>query len=673
MQQKSFAHQPALDGVRAVAVLLVLLFHAGFTFVPAGYLGVSVFFTLSGYLITSLLLHEHDATGRVALRAFWSRRLKRLLPASLLCVLAIVIAHQFGAFARVEGLRGDIAGAVLQVYNWVQLAGTTSYGDLFAGATSPLEHYWSLSIEEQFYWVWPVVLWALLRLGRRRGWSISALVIGVTVAMSVTAVAIAVWFGPDAAYWATPARLPEILVGASVACLLHRRTVAAAARWLAPAALVAIVALSCTWPSASGPAYDGWLPAFALLGGLLVVGLQPASAVRRALSIGPIAWMGRISYGLYLYHWPVFVVLRERGWQLSTWWGATVALSITFAAAAASFHLFEQPIRRANWAFAPTARAAAIASVAVLATTALVGSPAPFIQADDELLSAASIAPAGDSLAPLQPATTTSVAPPQDTDPIATTPPAPLTTAPPTTSTTLPIVVQLGPPPSRPVRMMVVGDSTALYVGQGLAAWSLEHPDAAQVGVTWCQGCSFMLDPAITTFDISNLLENSRDTIDARLPAAIRTLQPDVVVLMVTVNDVANREWSPDEGPLTPFDPRFVDRMTTAYADLTYGLLAQGVGRVEWIVPPRPEHLWLEPEMNEMDRYPVQHEVIRDVAAMFDDRVGVIDLDAWLTAAGHDRDPWWRADGVHLTDESATALAEQFLGPLIVQRTVSPG
>ena len=130
-----------------------------------------------------------------------------------------MIAHGFGAFAHVEGLRGDIAGAVLQVFNWVQLAGTSSYGDLFAGATSPLEHYWSLSIEEQFYWVWPVALWAMLRLARRRSWSITALVVGLTIAMSAIAVAIAVWFGPDAAYWATPARLPEILVGASVACL----------------------------------------------------------------------------------------------------------------------------------------------------------------------------------------------------------------------------------------------------------------------------------------------------------------------------------------------------------------------------------------------------------------------------------------------------------------------
>jgi lysophospholipase L1-like esterase len=213
---------------------------------------------------------------------------------------------------------------------------------------------------------------------------------------------------------------------------------------------------------------------------------------------------------------------------------------------------------------------------------------------------------------------------------------------------------------------MVVGDSTALYVGQGLAEWSLAHPEAAQVNVTWCQGCTFMVEPEITTFDIADLVENSRDVVLERMPQVMRALQPDIVVLMVTVNDVANRQWSDEEGPLTPFDPRYVQRMTDAYAHVTMSVLAEGAPHVAWIVPPRPNHLWLEPDMNEQERYPVQHQVIRDVTAMFDQRVSAVDLDQWLTAAGHTDDPWWRADGVHLTDESAAALAEQYLGPLLI-------
>ena len=137
----SFGHQPALDGLRGVAVVIVLLFHAGLPWLSGGYLGVSVFFTLSGYLITSLLLTEHARSGRVSLGAFYGRRMRRLLPASTLCVALIIAARAFGAFAQVEGLRGDMVGALLQSFNWVKLAKGQSYGNLFLGGTSPLEHY----------------------------------------------------------------------------------------------------------------------------------------------------------------------------------------------------------------------------------------------------------------------------------------------------------------------------------------------------------------------------------------------------------------------------------------------------------------------------------------------------------------------------------------------------
>ena len=142
MQQRSLAYQPALDGVRAVAVALVVVFHAGVPWLPSGYLGVSVFFTLSGYLITSLLLAEFDRSGRVAMSEFYGRRVRRLLPASAVCIAAIMVAHLLGAFRHVPHLRADIVGALLQVFNWFRLAGSSSYADLFAGGasgvTSPL-------------------------------------------------------------------------------------------------------------------------------------------------------------------------------------------------------------------------------------------------------------------------------------------------------------------------------------------------------------------------------------------------------------------------------------------------------------------------------------------------------------------------------------------------------
>ncbi len=162
-------YQPALDGVRALAVVAVLLFHGGVSWLTGGYLGVSVFFTLSGFLITTLLVRETATSGRVDAGRFYARRARRLLPASLVCIAAVCVLAAAGAFKGVSGLRRDVLGALLQVFNWVKLGSGQSYADLTTAASGlrhPLDHYWSLSIEEQFYWVWPVAVLGLVRLSR---------------------------------------------------------------------------------------------------------------------------------------------------------------------------------------------------------------------------------------------------------------------------------------------------------------------------------------------------------------------------------------------------------------------------------------------------------------------------------------------------------------------------
>ncbi len=166
----SIAYQPALDGVRALAVAVVLLFHAEVPGFSGGYLGVSVFFTLSGYLITSLLLAEHAGTGSISFGRFYARRVRRLLPASLACLLAIVVLTvATELFDGVADLRREILGSLLQVSNWVFLAGEGSYQQIFqeaGGTRSPVEHFWSLSIEEQFYWIWPPTMALILSRAR---------------------------------------------------------------------------------------------------------------------------------------------------------------------------------------------------------------------------------------------------------------------------------------------------------------------------------------------------------------------------------------------------------------------------------------------------------------------------------------------------------------------------
>ena len=228
----TIAYQPALDGVRALAVMAVLLFHGEVAGFGGGYLGVSVFFTLSGFLITSLLAAETEAKGSVGLGAFYSRRARRLLPASVLLVVLVMIASVVTDwFDAVADLRVQIIGSLLQVANWVFLASDGSYQELLqqaAGAASPLEHYWSLAIEEQFYWLWPLAFVGLWKLGRTPRGRLVLLGAVTAVFVVVAPVTAAVW-GGDAAYWASPARAAEILFGAFLALALAGRTVLAAA------------------------------------------------------------------------------------------------------------------------------------------------------------------------------------------------------------------------------------------------------------------------------------------------------------------------------------------------------------------------------------------------------------------------------------------------------------
>src|SRR3954465_2350740 len=169
--EREFGYQPALDGVRAAAVAMVLVFHLDLGFYEGGYVGVSVFFTLSGFLITSLLIRERERTGRVHAAAFYARRARRLLPAGAVCLLGVAVLAGLGTFDGVPHLRRDLAAAALEIFNWVKLQGGGSFADLFSqagGKVNPLDHYWSLAIEEQFYWVWPVTFAAFAALGRQR-------------------------------------------------------------------------------------------------------------------------------------------------------------------------------------------------------------------------------------------------------------------------------------------------------------------------------------------------------------------------------------------------------------------------------------------------------------------------------------------------------------------------
>jgi len=692
------AYQPALDGVRAIAVAMVLFFHAGFGWMPAGYLGVSIFFTLSGFLITSILLREGGRTGVLDLGRFYARRLRRLLPASVLGLALIGVAYLNGQFAGVPRFREQMLGAALNVYNWVQIVSDSTYADVYAGSTafvSPLEHYWSLAVEEQFYLIWPVVLLLIIRRFVNRDPRLVTITItGLFVFFAVTSPLLAARYGPDFGYWSTPTRFAEILAGAALAAAMISRTrIPAWVGRLALPALVVLMILAVVLPSASGPAFTGWMGAIAVVSGLLILGLQAPSALRSTLSVLPLVAMGRMSYGIYLFHWPIFVLYRQRGWDLTEPSGFVLAVTTTVAISTISYFFVEQAVRNAKWPNRATIVGAVavigISVVAILAmpvsrgflepnANALAGAsidpdeePVELISAEDESAATTTSAPDPAPIsteAVLSPETdTATTAPPA---PATTAPPVPATTAPPAPATTtpeIPLSISLPETPNRPVRVLTVGDSTGFYVGQALAEWSVDNSDFARSSMLWCEGCGFILDGTITTFESETYLRNSNEMVQNEIPQSVNDLAPDVVVLMTTVSDLTNRIWADEEGILTPFDELYVERMTESYNSVTESLIELGVPNIVWISPPVPNGYWRVAEMGELERWDVLDDLLTTIEENNPDRVTVVDLQNWMDRSGYTDDPIWRPDGTHLTEDSALTLVDEFLGPRLVR------
>ena len=675
-------YQPALDGVRALAVVAVLLFHAGVPGFDGGYLGVSVFFTLSGYLITSLLIAEHDTKGTIDLPAFYGRRMRRLLPASVLTVAVVVVLSSVtGWFDGVGSLRAQVVGSLFQVANWVLLAGDGSYQELLAetsGTPSPLEHFWSLAIEEQFYWLWPLAMLVVLRrIGPHRSRTI---VIGVaTLLAAIAAPVIARVWGADAAYWATPARLAEILVGAFLAMVLARRLeLPSRLGVLAPLGLAVLAASVVLFPTVGGPAYEGALPLVAVVSGALLLGLQVEGPVRTALSVAPLVFIGKISYGVYLYHWPIYVVLDADRAGFDGAPLVLVRLALTCVVAVASYFLFEQPIRHAaTMGFRPTlvASLGATSAVAVASFVLVPTALGNYWESDDRAVEAAAIET--DDTTPLvpivpttvSPITSTSEAPPDDTEPadpsVAT---VPVSTAPPASTVPAPTTVPPIPELARPVRALIVGDSTAEAIGAGLVGWAADHPDLAQVQTDVERGCGFVVTGDRRVGDTwEEVPARCVEWVDERVPAQVAELGPDVVVLMVTPWDVIDHRFDGTSAS-TPFDPEFETELASAYRSIVDDLVDAGVPSIVWVEPPTPNPLWMSREDAQADpaRYEVVEGVVTDIGADVP-QLRILPFAAWHAAEGLDDDKEIRPDGVHWTPDVSRLISENYLGEQVVR------
>lgn len=346
--------RPDVEGLRAVAILLVILFHARVPHISGGYVGVDVFFVISGFVITGVLLRERASDGRTSLMAFYARRCRRILPAaSLVIVVTVVSAYlldgrPFGSLAANDG---RWAAVFLANFHFASLAGPG------AGTRplSPLGNFWSLSIEEQFYLVYPTLfLTAWVWGSRRRPGTSLAFALGLLAAGSFLLCVLQTHQLAGTAYFSPFARAWELSIGALVAlATVHLQRlgprVAAAMTW---AGMAAIVASALVFTATT--VYPGALAAIPVLGAALVIAggcANPATGCEKVLGLVPFLWLGRRSYSWYLWHWPVLIVYAEQpihpyislGFSLGT---RILLMALALGLAAATFALVEDPVRR---------------------------------------------------------------------------------------------------------------------------------------------------------------------------------------------------------------------------------------------------------------------------------------------------------------------------------------
>lgn len=356
---------PGLDGLRALAVVLVLIYHLMPAWMPTGMIGVDAFFVISGFLITSLLLKEGQNNGYLSLPRFWVRRIRRLLPAILLLVLVTVPAALAVGGDALAGMDRQLFGALSFTSNWTNIAAGNEY---FTQSSPELfTHLWSLAVEEQFYLLWPVVLAIMLTLLpgiRRTKW----VAVGLAVA-SITAMLVLILTGssPSRVYYGTDTHAFGLMAGAALALArpwvlqgvqssnaLQRRGARRLSRHvLGPVSVLALVGLSVTpvgedplWLHPWGLAAASLLTLVALIAVIDDARRGSRSPFVRLLEVPWVVWIGQRSYGIYLWHWPVYVLFVHAAPTLDPLIRAGLVLVLSVAAAAASHRWVEQPIRR---------------------------------------------------------------------------------------------------------------------------------------------------------------------------------------------------------------------------------------------------------------------------------------------------------------------------------------
>jgi peptidoglycan/LPS O-acetylase OafA/YrhL len=648
----SLGYQPGLDGLRGVFVAAVLCFHGGFSWAVGGYLGVSAFFTLSGFLICSLLIDERARTGSVDLAHFWVRRARRLLPAAWLSLaMALAYGVTLASPSAQRSLQGDILAALGYVANWRFILTESSYESLFA-EPSPVAHLWSLAIEEQYYLVFPLLVVGVLALaGGRRRYLAAVLV--------VLAVASTVWMavlhdpGTDTArvYYGTDTRVAEMLLGA-VAALVWRRVAQApdmahVMRRVDPAlqvvAVGALIALVISWsqvPVSAGGLYRGGLFVHAIGVVIVVLAATRPGPVRSFASFEPLRRLGLVSYGVYLYHWPIFLWLNTARTGLDGWVLFAVRCGVTLAVAIASYLVVERPIRTGARLHGRVSLVVAPAAALVLVAGAMAApSPAP------TLMQSASF---GAEIDPFDGFDLTELPDRAATE-------------------------ERGVP-----RISVFGDSTAIGPFYGLLDVDSTTGEVVVVPGRMVLGCGLVRAPAMRTLGELYPLTTTCSTWPDLWPAILTKSDPDIAVVLYGPWDASDHQLEGSDEWVAVGHPAY-DELARSEIRRALDVLTAEVELVVWLSSPpidqnrgqlnppndpasQPERIerWNELVRTEIEGYP-------------GDRAVMVDLNAWFHALPNGPfDETLRPDGVHVTESQAPIVGRWLADEILALWTARP-
>jgi peptidoglycan/LPS O-acetylase OafA/YrhL len=630
----SLPYYPALDGLRGVGIIAMLLYHLDVGLASGAFLSLSMFFTLSGFLIARLLILEHNRTGRLALGAFFERRFRRLMPAALVGLAGASVYTFF--FARpdlVARQAGDILAALFYVPNWRFIATGQSYEAIFT-TPSPVQHFWSLGVEEQFYIFFPLLVATVLARGSSRALTLS--VVGMTVASTATMMLSRTPGAPlGHAYYGTDTRAAEILIGVLLAIWVSARPAEyvdenrRASRLLTAAGLAAMLTSLALWLTTSEHQlwfYRGGAPVYSLLIGVVILAAIRSGPVRSMLGARVFVYIGRISYGLYVYHWPIYLAFEPLEPVLGRAGLVAAKLGTTFVVAVLSLKYLEAPVRSRRLFAGAHRWVAPAASMALIVamTTALI-----YSHADVESMISQDFAD------------------PRPSE-------------------------WLAQDEHRKLRMVVVGNSIAKNLVRGLRDWGRANGvavfDRAKNACGAASGGEYR-----TARGVENELADHRCTIwRAKWPSIVRDIEPDIVVVAPGGFDIVERRLPGADGFVAAGQPDHDDWLVGELVDVIDVFAARGASVVLLNSP----CLQVSDEARRLPAIELKavlhlnNHVLPRVAALRPERSSIVDLFAHAcpdgefthNLGGMDKA---RADGIHFQAPEAKWIGER-IGPEII-------